>query len=100
MPSFIALTKKSSFQTASVGTSRIDSKQQSRQSSNKLFPKLTDAVTQKITEILGGLGFKRVTLQASIDKPVLDDEQASNFMSLDYLGAYVVNSSNKCSGAS
>lgn len=95
MHSFIALTKKSNFQTMNSGTLGIDSKQQSRQSSNKLFPKLTDAVTQKITEILGRLGFKRVTPQASVDKPVLDDEQASNFVSLDYLGAYVVSSSNK-----
>ena len=95
MHSFIALTKQANFQTTSAETSLIDSKQQSRQSSNKLFPKLTDAVTQKITEILGGLGFKRVTPQASIDKLVLDDEQASNFVSLDYLGAYVVSSLNK-----
>lgn len=95
MHSFIALTKQANFQKTSAETSRIDSKQQSRQSRNKLFPKLTDAVTQKVTEILGGLGFKRVTPQASIDKPVLDDEQASNFVSLDYLGAYVVSSSNK-----
>ncbi len=95
MHSFIALTKKPSLQTTSAGTLGIDNKQQSRRGSNKLFPKLADAVTQRISKTLAALGFKRVNPQASIDKPVLDNEQASNFMPLNYLGAYVVNSSDE-----
>ena len=95
MHSFIALTKKSNPQTVSAGTLQIDRKQQSQQGSNKLFPKLAEAVTQKISETLATLGFKRVTPQVSVDKPVLDDEQASNFIPLNYLGAYVVSSSSK-----
>ena len=94
MHSFIALTKKSNTQTTNRGTLSVDDKQKSQRDSKKLFPKLADTVTQKITETLAALGFKRVTPQASVDKQISDNEQASNFMSLDYLGAYVVSSSN------
>lgn len=95
MHSFIALTKKSNFQTMSAGTLWIDSKQRSRRGSSKLLPKFVEDLTQKISETLTALGFKRVAPQASVDKPVLDDEQVSNFVSLNYLGAYVVNSSDE-----
>lgn len=95
MHSFIALTKKSNFQTMNSGTLWIDSKQQSRRGSSKLLPKFVDALTQKISETLTALGFKRITPQTFVDKPVLDDEQVSNFMPLDYLGAYVVSSSDQ-----
>ena len=95
MHSFIALAKKSNFQTTTTGTSLIDDKQRSQRDS-RLFPKFTDALTKKITEALTLLGFKQVASETPVDEQVSNsDEQASNFMSLNYLGAYVVNSLNK-----
>ena len=91
MHSFIALAKKPNPQITNSRASSVDDKQP-RQSRNKLLPKLTDEVIQKIAEPLAVLGFKRVTPQVSVDKSVLDDlddEQVSNFVTLDYLGAYV-----------
>ena len=95
MHSFIALVKKPNSQTINSGTLSVDDKQQSQGGSNKLFPKLANTLTQKITEALSVLGFKQVTLEAPIDAHTSDDEQESNFMPLNYLGAYVVNSSDK-----
>jgi len=94
MHSFIALAKKPNPQVTNSRASSVDDKQP-RQSSNKLLPKLTDEVIQKISEPLAVLGFKRVPPQVFVDELVLDDEQVSNFVTLDYLGAYVVSSSNK-----
>ena len=94
MHSFIALVKKPNSQTINSGTLSVDDKQQSQGGSNKLFPKLANTLTQKITEALSVLGFKQVTLEAPIDAHTSDDEQESNFMPLNYLGAYVVNSSD------
>ena len=95
MHSFIALTKESSFQTIGAAASQIDSKRKLRRSSNQLFPKLTDDIIQGISKILAELGFQQVTAQASVDEPVLEGEQVSNFMPLNYLGAYVVSSSDE-----
>ena len=99
MHSFIALVKKSNLQTTNTGTLLVDDKQRSQQDSSKLFPKLTEALTKTIAEALTRLGFKQVAAEtpkqvaAEITKPM--DEQASNFMPLNYLGAYVVNSSDE-----
>ena len=95
MHSFIALTKRSSFQKTGTAASRIDSKQELQPSSNQLLPKLTDAIIQSISEILAELGFQQVIAQTSLNKPVLKGERVSNFMPLNYLGAYVVSSSDK-----
>ena len=89
MHSFIALAKKSNFQTANPGTLSADDKQGSQQDSSKLSPKLTETLTKIIAEALTRLGFKQVAAETPMD------EQASNFMPLNYLGAYVVNSSDK-----
>ena len=89
MHSFIALAKKSNFQTANPGTLSVDDKQGSQQDSSKLSPKLTETLTKIIAEALTRLGFKQVAAETPMD------EQASNFMPLNYLGAYVVNSSDK-----
>ena len=94
MHSFIALAKKSNLQTINSGTLSVDDKQQSQRGSSRLFPKLANDLTQKITEALSLLGFKQVTLEAPVDEQASDDEQASNFMPLNYLEAYVVNSSD------
>ena len=61
MHSFIALIKKSKFETMNLETLLVNDKQRSRTDNNKLFPKLTDEFTQKLTEVLIPLGFKRVT---------------------------------------
>ncbi|RKU07485.1 peptidase S8 [Candidatus Poribacteria bacterium] len=95
MHSFIALTKKSKFDTTNSETLSVNDKQRSRTDNNKLFPKLTDEFTQKLTEALTPLGFKRVTAEITMEADASDDEQESNFIPLNYLGAYVVNSSNE-----
>ena len=95
MHSFIALTKKSNFQTVDSGTVLMEDKQQSQQSS-RLFSQFTDAITQKLTEALILLGFKQITQEIfSVNEQTSDDEQTSNFISLNYLGAYVINSLDK-----
>lgn len=95
MYSFIALTKRSSFQTMGTAALQIDSKQKLQQSSDRLFPKLTEDIIQSISKILAELGFQQGTAQASVDEPILEGEQVSNFMPLNYLGAYVVSSSDE-----
>ena len=96
MHSFIALAKKSNLQTANPGTLSVDDKQQPQRDNSKLFSKFMDAITQKITETLTLLGFKQVIHDvSSLNEQTLDDAQTSNFIPLDYLGAYVVNSSDK-----
>lgn len=93
MHSFIALAKKSKLQTVNSGTLSVDDKQQSQQDNSKLFSKFTDAITQKLTEALTLLGFKQITQEvSSVNEQTSDDEQTSNFIPLNYLGAYVVNS--------
>ena len=95
MQGFIALIKKSKFETMNPETLLVNDKQRSRTDNNKLFPKLTDEFTQKLTEALTQLGFKRVTTETPTEADASDDEQLSNFMPLNYLGAYVVTSSNE-----
>ena len=95
MHSFIALIKKSKFETRNLETLLVNDKQRSRTDNNKLFPKLTDEFTQKLTEVLIPLGFKRVTTKTPMEADASDDEQSSNFIPLNYLGAYVVNSPNE-----
>ena len=95
MHSFIALAKKSKLQTVNSGTLSVDDKQQSRQGSSKIFSKFADAISLKLTEALTLLGFKQITPEASVEEQASDDEQASNFIPLNYLGAYVVNSSDR-----
>ena len=95
MHSFIALVKKSNLQTISSKALSIDDEQQSQQGSSKLFPKFKDVLTQKLTEALNFLGFKQVTLETSMGEHVPNDEQTSSVVSLNYLGACVVNSSDK-----
>jgi subtilisin family serine protease len=94
MPTFIAFPKKSDIQQINSGTLSTEDKQQSRRGSSKFFPKLANALNQKIAEALALLGFKQVSPKTAVDEPALGDEQVSNFMPLNYLGAYVVNSSN------
>ena len=86
MPGFIALTKKSRFETTNSETLSVN---------DKLFPKLTDEFTQGLTEALTPLGFRRVTAEITMEADASDDEQSSNFIPLNYLGAYVVNSSSE-----
>ena len=97
MHSFIALVKKSNLRTTNTGTLLVDDKQGSQQDSSKLFPKLTEALTKAIAEALTRLGFKQVAAETpkQVAAEIPMDEQASNFIPLDYLGAYVVSSSNK-----
>ena len=97
MHSFIALVKKSNLQTTNTGTLLVDDKQGSQQDSSKLFPKLTEALTKTIAEALTRLGFKQVAAETpkQAAAEIHMDEQTSNFMPLNYLGAYVVNSSEK-----
>ena len=95
MHSFIALTKKSSLQITNTGTLSVNDKQRSRHDNNKRFPKLADEFTQKLIEVLTPLGFKQVTTETPMEEQASDDEYSSNFMLLNYLGAYVVNSSNE-----
>ena len=57
---------------------------------------LTYAITQKLTEALTLLGFKQITQEfSSVNEQTSDGEQTSNFIPLNYLGAYIVNSSDK-----
>ena len=96
MHSFIALAKKSNLQTTNPGTLSVDDKKQPQRDNSKLFSKFMDAITQKITGTLTLLGFKQVIHDvSSLNEQTLDDAQTSNFIPLDYLGAYVVNSSDK-----
>ena len=96
MHSFIALTKKSNFQTVDSGTILMEDKQQSQQSSGRLFSQFTDAITQKLTEALTLLGFKQIPQEIfSVNEQTSDDEQTSNFIFLNYLGAYIINSLDK-----
>ena len=96
MHSFIALVKKSNFQTVNSGTLSTEDKQQSQQSSSRLFSQFTYAITQKFSEALTPLGFKQITQEVfSVNEQTSDDEQTSNFISLNSLGAYIVNSSEK-----
>ena len=84
MPSFIVLTKKPNFQAMNSRTLLENDRQ------------LTYATTQKLTETLRLLGFKQITQEFSlVNEHTSDDEQISNFIFLNYLGAYVVNSSNE-----
>ncbi len=84
MHSFIVLTKKPNFQAMNSRTLLVNDKQ------------LTYATTQKLTETLRLLGFKQITQEfSSVNEQTSDDEQISNFIFLNYLGAYVVNSSNE-----
>ena len=96
MHSFIALAKKSNLQTASPGTLSVDDKQQLQRDNSKLFSQFTDPIIQKLTEALTSLGFKQITEEVSTVKEQTSDEvQTSNFIPLNYLGAYVVNSPEK-----
>ena len=96
MHSFIALVKKSNFQTVNSGILSMGDKQQSQQSSSRLFSQFTEAITQKFSEALTLLGFKQITQEVfSLNEQTSDDEQTSHFISLNYLGAYVVNSPKK-----
>lgn len=84
MHSFIVLTKKSNFQTMNSRTLLVNDKQ------------LTYAIPQKLTEALTLLGFKQITQEfSSVNEQTSDSEQTSNFIPLNYLGAYIVNSSDK-----
>lgn len=94
MPTIIAFPKKSDIQQTNLGALSIEDRQQSRQRISKFLPKLARDLTQRIAESLATLGFIQVSPKASVDEPALGNEQVSNFMPLDYLGAYVVNSSN------
>ena len=74
----------------------MEDKQQSQQSSGRLFPQFTDAITQKLTEALTLLGFKQIPQEIfSVNEQTSDDEQTSNFIFLNYLGAYIINSLDK-----
>ena len=96
MHSFIALAKKSTLQTVNSETLSVDDKQQPQQGNSKLFSQFRNAITQKFTEALTLLGFKQITEEVfSVNEQTSDDEQPSNFISLNYLGACVVNSSDK-----
>ena len=93
MHSFIALTKKSNFQTVDSGTLLMEDQQRSQQSSSRLFSQFTDVITEKLTEALTLLEFKQITQEVfSVNERTSEDEQTSNFIFLNYLGAYVVNS--------
>ena len=94
MPTIIAFPKKSDIQQTNLGALSIEDRQQSRQRISKFLPKLARDLTQRIAESLAMLGFIQVSPKASVDEPALGNEQVSNFMPLDYLGAYVVNSPN------
>ncbi len=84
MHSFIVLTKKSNFQIMNSRTLLVNDKQ------------LTYAITQKLTEALILLGFKQITQEfSSVNEQTSDGEQTSNFIPLNYLGAYIVNSSDE-----
>ena len=67
MHSFIALTKKSKFETMNLKTLSVNDKHRSQTDNNKLFPKLTDEFTQKLTEALIPLGFKRVPTETPME---------------------------------
>ena len=95
MHSFIALVKKSNLQTTNAGALSVDDKRRAQRSSSKVFSKFMDELTQKFTDVLSLLGFKQITLEAAANDQASNNEQASNFMPLNYLGAYVVNSSDK-----
>jgi subtilisin family serine protease len=82
MPRFIALCKKSNVQTRNLVSLSVEDKR-ARLVNDQLFP--------KHDEILTELGFKQITLATSMDEVPMD-EQVPNFMPLNHLGAYIVNS--------
>ena len=83
MHSFIALVKKPNFQTINSITLSTGDKRL-RSGKRQFLPEPVD-------KILTELGFKKITQQTLVDDRTLEDGQASNFISLDHLGACVVN---------
>ncbi|MDE0316202.1 MAG: S8/S53 family peptidase [Candidatus Poribacteria bacterium] len=102
MHSFIALRKKSNVQAMSSDSTLTTEDKPEQQNNDKLFSKFANALTQKITDTLARLGFKEIIpevplegTQESVSVQESKDENESNFMPLNNLGAFVVNSPNK-----
>ena len=84
------------------GSIRTTEDKPEQQSNDKLFSKFANALSKKITDTLNLLGFKEIIpkvppvgTQESVSVQESIDDNESNFMPLNNLKAFVVNSPNK-----